>query len=182
MSRVARASCSHVLVCSGDVYGHVQSRPVMVGWCRRKSVVTWSELGLESRLEMTDEIDPVDTVQDGKSKGRIGWRMGDGSTRRKDAVRRIGWLLWRPWTRVPNRQLMEIQLAEVKARIAAWEAEGGCCVVVVVVADVRIVTGMDIRHGGWGMVVGLVVVEKCVGHFVVNWGNRFGSKGAGALL
>ena len=54
--------------------------------------------------------------------------------------------------------------------------------VVTVGADVRIVTGIDIKHGSWVMVVGLVVVEKCVGHFVVNWGNRLGSKGAGALL
>ena len=84
--------------------------------------------------------------------------------------------------RVPNRQLMEIQLAVVKGRIEAWEAEGGCCVVVVVVVDVRIVTGIDIRHGSLVVVVVVGVVEKCVGHFVVNWGNRFGSKGAGALL
>ena len=82
-------------------------------------MVVRSEFGLESRLEMTDEIGPVDMVQEGKSRGRIGWRMGDGSIRRKDAVRRIGWLLWRPWVMVPNRQLMEIQLAVVKGRIEA---------------------------------------------------------------
>ena len=145
-------------------------------------MVIWSEFGLECRLEMTDEIGPVEMVQEGKSRGGIGWRMGDGSTRRKDAVHRIGWHLWRPWTRVPNRQLMEIQQAVVKGKIEAWEMEGGCCVVVFDGADVRIVTGIDIRHGSWERGVGLVVVEKWVGHFVVNWGNRFGSKGAGALL
>ena len=129
-----------------------------------------------------EEIGPVEIIQEGKSRGRMGWRMGDGSTRRKDAVRRIGWHLWRPWTRVPNQQLMEIQQAVVKGRIEAWETEGGCSVVVFDGADVRIVTGIDIRHGSWESGVGLVVVEKWVGHFVVNWGNRFGSKGAGALL
>ena len=112
--------------------------------------MVWSEFGLECRLEMMDEIGPVDMVQEGKRRGRMGWRMGDGSTRRKDAVRRVGWHLWRAWTRVPNRQLMEIQLAVVKGRMEAWEADGGRCVMVFVVADVRIVTGIDSRHGSWG--------------------------------
>ena len=86
-----RASRSQDSAREGSEWVQVQSRPVKRRLEERNLDVVGSPLRCKRRLARTEWEGPVVVVWWGKSRGKVGEMMGEGSAKRKWAEWRAGW-------------------------------------------------------------------------------------------